>query len=944
MIYIKNLTKKYPGQDKPVLDNVNLTLPDRGLVYLVGKSGAGKSTLFNLLGAMDETYSGSILVDGKELKSLSEKERAYYRYSYLSFAFQSYSAQEKETVKANLLKALAISSLTKKEKEARIKKRLKQVRLLDKEVTLFKNLSGGEKKRISLCRALLKESPLLLADEPLSSLNDNLRKAITSILIQESKSRLVFIITHEKGEIPHDAILYELNNGKINLLRRNSIQNRKFKIIKPDRRPFKGAPFLFQLIDKLKSKRQFISITIFALLIALFSISFSFQLSGSVSSSMKASMESYMDENSLVISNRDEGIYNTHFESADYNQLLYLKQKYQDEIIDTSTFYLTGFDTLFRNNQSLQALYQDKVFTFNKLSLNSFLEYRMMEEVEGHSFYGDHSTTIDEVILSLDENNMAGIYMLLFNKTVSKLTTSHLIQIDNALKVAPIPLRIKANKGEWGYEQDYSYKIKAVTLSNKCFIINSSNAFANHFVTDVMHFKEVLEEEPFNESIPWTLKKSEGLRLYPSKIESFLRHFLFEKNSQEYTLKLHCTHNYYDQKDLSTHNHIIVYRDYLPKINLSQFHSFELSQQDKIQSIRYSSPVYTYTASGYISGFSRPYFFSKYKEKLNQIQDSAMYADQNLGSFQGSLIEDVDGVIKADLISSMDQKNGLKFISLEGNKTKPFYGREPQNIHEIAISKRMAIELFHSCTAALNAPLCILALKETQKINDRYINTFVESEITISGIYENESIAIYHDTLFPLLFCFLHNSLSDTDFRINQVIASVDITNYSLNYYLDKLSQFGDFIGVFTMYNIISEIKKTLNFLSQLFLGFAILSLLVATCLLFLSMYLILSKEKKDIGILLSLGYQKNEIATFYFSLCLSIGLISYILSLFLSISTEIILQNTLEDMLQAYQFSLLPYLISAMTCFLLTSIIGFIFSLKCKSLSPKDAFDRSHR
>lgn len=944
MIEIRELSKKYPGMKNPVLDHLSLSLPKVGLIYFIGKSGSGKSTLLHLLGGMDDTYQGSILYEGKELKTMSEDEKARYRFEKVSFAFQSYYAQDKESVRMNLLKALAITKLNSKEKEERIQKRLRQVNLLDKEKALYKNLSGGEKKRISLARALLKDTPLLLADEPLSSLNEDLRKNITNLLEEESKQRLVIIITHEKGEIPPDAKVYELQDGHLNLVKEgkdiNSSSPTKFET----RKPFQGKDFFLQLIDKLRSKRQFLFMTIFTLMIALFSITLSFQLSFSVSASMQASLSSYMDENSFVISNRDLSYHDTRFQTADYQQLLYLKNKYSEDIIDTSTFYTTSFDALFNENQSLEIFYQNKILPLPKLSLNSFLEYRMIEEIGEKKIYGDNNIALDEVIIALDEERLVGLYLLLFQQRIDHITTTHLKLLENALKGIRLPLRIKANQNEWGYHQDYSFRIKGVVLDETCYLIHPSSIFSTNFVTQIMHFKEVLHEEGIPPEYPWTLKKSEGLRLKGDRIESFLKSFLFDPNSQEYTLSLFKTNNYYKDNDLKTHNHIIVLKDYLPKIHLSDLTSYIKEREKSIESICYSSPIYTYTSSGYISGFSRPCFFSKYKEKLNQIQDNAMYAIENLGSFQGSLIEDIDGVIKADLISSMDSKTALKFHSLEKEERQPFYGKKPESISEIAISKKMAIDLYHSATASLNATLNILLLKETTKYNNRYINHFIESEVKIVGVYDDNTYGIYHESLFPLIYCFINGGVRQEDFRIDQVVLKVDLDSKTKNTYLEEIVDYGNFSGSFPMYDIIAEIEKTLKFLSLLFLGFAMFSLFAATSLLILSLYLILRKERKDIGILLFLGYTKKEVTNFYFIFTECIGLISYILSMFFSIITEQILQRTLGDLLNSYQFSLLPYLISLTICILISSTIGFILSRKCRRLTPKSAFENAFR
>lgn len=943
MIQIRHVSKCYDQEKAPVLKDINVDFPDTGLFYLVGKSGAGKSTLIHLLGLMDDSYQGSIKVNHQELKELSEKEKADYRLYLSSFVFQSYHAEEKETVHMNLMKALAISNLTLEEKERRIHQRLNEVGLLHKEKEIFKNLSGGEKKRISLVRSLIKDYQILLCDEPLSSLNPKLRKEITKILEKESQNKLVIIITHEKEEIPDSASVYELINGTLSKIKEGNNQIRKASSLHYQRKPFLGKALFEQLFNSLKTKREFLLITLFSLMFALFAISLSFQLSGSVSLAMQKSMSSYMDENSLVITPSEQGYKQNGFTTADYQELEYLKNTYKEDVIDTCSFYLTSLDSIFGNNQSIQLVYNSRIVELHKLSLDSFLEYRMPEEIITQEIDETIKVSEEEVILALDDESLYGLYILLFDGKPKNINDASLSRINQALKNSNVILRLQALKSEWGYDLDHSYKIKAIIPDKSCYIINPSSLFTNIFVNEVMHFKECLEEESLAEHKPWTLRKCEGFRLYPGHADIFLKQFLFDKTSHDYALKMIVSDNYYKQEDINTHNHVALVKDYLPKVNLDEINHFIKHHPDDVLSVSYSSPVYTYTASGYISGFAKPFFFSKYKEKLNQIEDEAYYSSEDLGSFQGSLIQEIPGVIKADLISSMDQKNGLIFTTLNNTSLKPYYGKAPRLMNEIGISKKMAETLFHSCTQALNKKLCTLTLNKIEKVGNKYHNHFLSGEVLITGIYDSEQIAIYQDSLFPLCYCFQNGGLNANENRVQQAVIKVDLNHHSLDYYLTEIKKYGDYGGSFPMYIMIQEIKKTLSFLSMLFLGFAILSLITSVMLLSLSLYLILLKDRKQIGILLALGYTKQDISIFYLILCQTIGLLGFILSLFISIITEQILQKTLKELLNTYIFSIIPFFISFLVSFAISTIIWLIISKKLQKITPNDAFEHIH-
>lgn len=936
MIVIQKLRKTYPGNIHPVLKDISLTFPDTGLFYLVGKSGAGKSTLLQLIGLMDSDYEGSLKVNGKELKNLSEQEKADYRFSTCSFVFQSFKAEDEENVETNLLKALAITNLSEEEKKEKIRKNLQRVGLEGKQKETFKHLSGGEKKRISLVRALIKETPILLCDEPIASLNPGLRRNITDILAEESKKRLVIIITHEREEIPSFAIVYSLENGNIKKEKEGLTKTTKPASFPYYRRKFKGKPFFFQLFHTFFAKKEFLFITLFTLAIGLFSISFSFQLSLGVSQSLVSSMSAFMEDDSFVVEKEDNSLVDTSLKSSNYQKRAYLLNRYPEDVLALSSFYLTSLDDIFLTNQEISFQCENRSFSYPQLSLNSFLDYQMPEEIKDIQIYGEKDIQMEEVILGLDEVSLQSLYSLYFQKYKEALLEEDLVQLGQSLKTSTISVRIQANVSSWSYHQDYSYALKGFVLTKKPVVIHPSYDFNSYFVNQVMHFKEVLEEEEIPKDVPWTLKKAEGLRLYPHKVASFLRHFLQDENLDDYVPKVLENSSHYQKNDPLTHNHIALYQDYLPKVSLSQMNRFIQDNPGKISSVSYSSPVYTYTASGYISGFQKPFFFARRKEKLNAIQDSYLYSEENLGSFQGSLIDPGEDVIKGDLLSAMEE-DGLRFLSLQG--TKPKYGKVPARESEIGISTEMAKKLFGKAQRALEEPLYTLTLDETRNTEQGYKNLFSEGELTIVGIYEKDSLAIYQDSLFPLCYAFAHSSLKPEEIRIEQAVFKCDIQNHSPESYLNAIRKYGSYSGSFPMLEMVKEIKKTLKQLSTLFLSLSGLSLLSAVFLLSISLYLILEKDRKEIGILLSLGYTKKEIEDFYLSFSVFLGFLSFLLSFVITVMAERILKQTLEDLLSHYTLSLFPYVLSWFVALFLTTVIGLLLSRRVASLTPMEAF-----
>ena len=147
MIKIKNLTKIYKSKKKSkckALDTINLTLPNNGLVFVLGKSGSGKSTLLNLIGGLDNITSGSIVADGNDISRFKEKQLCDYRNTHIGFIFQDYHLIDELTVYENIVLAL---NLRQREDRDDVLKALKKVDLEGYENRYPTELSGGERQK-----------------------------------------------------------------------------------------------------------------------------------------------------------------------------------------------------------------------------------------------------------------------------------------------------------------------------------------------------------------------------------------------------------------------------------------------------------------------------------------------------------------------------------------------------------------------------------------------------------------------------------------------------------------------------------------------------------------------------------------------------------------------------------------------------------------------------
>lgn len=940
MIAIHGLSKRYPGSRENTLQGIDIEFPDTGLFYLTGKSGAGKTTLLCLIGGMDTEYEGSLKVDGMEIRSLTPEKASEYRFGKIAFVFQDGKEDEQETVYENLLKPLSITSLDHDERLLRIRSYLRQVDLESKLYCRFGSLSGGEKKRISLVRALIQDCPILLLDEPTSSLDSRMRSRIGQILEKESLTRLVIVITHEEREIPRSAGLLSLVDAKIVSIRKPVSTGRKTKRLAYSRKAFRGIDFFRSLLETFRARRGFLFITLASLMVAFFAITFSFLLSGSVKVAMTSAMSQYMDQGAMVVDCREREPIGTEYKLVGYQELLRIEAAFPEYVLSVSPFYHTSLNNMFHDSQVLRLCYQNRFLDIPGISLDSFLQFRVPGECPAPEKIAVslEDFSYEEIILFLDEESLMALYLLLFKEEPTYgITEEALLEIRKRIWYQGLTLEINASYGEWSYYLNHSYEVRDILLSPECYLVSPFSDFSEHFVTTTMQFVEVMLDDD-SSAVPWFVKKSFGLRLRPDAGGDFLSAFLRDSRFDNLTLEILQEEPYYQSRKTETHNRLIVFKDYLPRISLTGIEEFVSSQAMNILSVCYSSPIYTYTASGFVSGFQRPFFFSRDKEKLNAIMDRSFQSDENLGSFQGTLIEVEDGVLKADLLSALDE-DGLRFVSLDKSPLVPIYGKAPTGTLEIALSAKMATDLFGDVSKAVGETLHCLTLDKTVRYQGKFRNIFSEGKLTIAGIYDGQEVAIYQDSLFPLCYAFAHTSLGPEDLRIDQALVEVDLQSHPAGYYLNALGESGDFVGSFPMMDMTEEISSLLDGLSLLFLAFALLSLLTSSFLLAMSFFLILRKDRKGIGILLSLGYRTKEVVRFYSAMTFLAGSLAYIGSLGMTFFAESTIRGTLSNMLTDYAIDLFPYGLSFLTMLITCAFLSLWLSFSIRKLSPKEAF-----
>ena len=196
MIKISNLNKYYGNTQ--ILSDVNIHMQKGEIFGIIGHSGAGKSTLLRCINRLETYEDGSILVEDKEVKDLSENELRFLRKD-LGMIFQHFSLLERKTVLENVALPLECFKYPKEEINKRVDELLKLVGIDDKKNQKPRNLSGGQKQRVAIARALALNPKVLLCDEATSALDPNTTKSILNLLqdINKKLNITIIMVTHQ---------------------------------------------------------------------------------------------------------------------------------------------------------------------------------------------------------------------------------------------------------------------------------------------------------------------------------------------------------------------------------------------------------------------------------------------------------------------------------------------------------------------------------------------------------------------------------------------------------------------------------------------------------------------------------------------------------------------------------------------------------------------------
>jgi putative ABC transport system ATP-binding protein len=217
-ISMENVIKTYGRNDSAVnaLDGISLSIGLGEFVAVMGESGSGKSTLLSVMGAMNTPIKGIYQVDGIDVYALESEQRADFRREYLGFVFQGFHLVSYLTVIENVMLPIATIRMSRSQKESVAMEALERVGIGSKAKRLPSQISGGEKERVAVARAIVNSPPIVLADEPTGNLDSNNSKGIMQLLARLNQSgTTIIMVTHSAACAAYAKRVLQVKDGRL---------------------------------------------------------------------------------------------------------------------------------------------------------------------------------------------------------------------------------------------------------------------------------------------------------------------------------------------------------------------------------------------------------------------------------------------------------------------------------------------------------------------------------------------------------------------------------------------------------------------------------------------------------------------------------------------------------------------------------------------------------
>ena len=835
MIEFQNIYKEYipkKGDITKALDNISFSLPQNGMIFLLGKSGSGKSTLLNLIGCLDKPTSGNILVNGKTINNFKQSELDNYRNSIVGFVFQDYNLIESFNIYKNL--ELALNLQRKKISKDQINAVLNSVGLNGLGNRKVNELSGGQKQRVAIARALIKSPNIILADEPTGNLDSENGIQIFNILKEISKSRLVIIVTHDSEfAYKYGDRIIELVDGKINkdaIINSYNTESKELTIVKSSLSFLSSIPLSLSNLRK-KKLRLFITIIIITFALSIFGFSMlltRFDINRTYAEAMVNENETRVNINKKIIGkNFTSSSSVTSITKEDLNNI---KSKLNNDIVKVSRGV--------RNNVYLLLNYPD---TRKHGYENSY-------EKAYYNIYRDQTYFLEQSLENLNKLKIIGSLPLNDNEILINKIYADFILIEG-LKVLGTD-----SKGE-SIIKDYYPESYDEIINSKAKILYGE--YNNYGYTDNVYLtiSGIVDEDISKYSVLKDTSFNE-MKINPTKL--YNEYIMKQKPKVEEVI---VKEGFFDNLNLEKNNVVdsalyeLVYtsdnKRYFPKflaqtkILNKEIEMFNGNKDVKVSSIKDDEII---LSIGMIEIMSDVKFQDKLiefaDEKKAERDKKVEERDKKVKEQEEKMLNDPDYVYKE--IPELDSKKLMKDFHYKYIKD---YG---------LIGKTVDLEINDIYTIT----------------NENKVETIKNLKV-VGYAYSGEDMAeLYNHVSSDLISKYMRDNqeISYIYFDENDVKKLENIFN-------EFPSNNAKFVSKTVFTNTINNAKKTIDKIEKI--SFPLSCAFLVFAIILFTNYIVssINSNKKDIGIIKALGARTSGIFKIFYLESFLVGIISFILS-----------------------------------------------------------------
>lgn len=884
MICIKQLSKSFNGHK--VLDSISFTLPDHGLVGIVGSSGCGKTTLLNILSGIQKGDEGVVDFNGVDIQLLKEKELLNYRLHNVGYIFQNFNLINLETGERNVSLILDsssnISASFRKRKVRRLFHLFKINNLRKQKVA---KMSGGEKQRIAIVRAIVNNPKVVLCDEPTGSLDEKNAFEIMEILRQISVKSLVLVVSHDYELIKDfaDELVF-MSDGKIVRHVEQNIKPSSIPPIEENGKPIKKAkiPEIYKTrysVGKMKSKKFRTIISNIMLSFSLTGIGVSFFLTDLVQEKISDTFRDLTNGNQIVMKLKNDSL-NTYDDifSASLKDVQQIEKKYSDEINGVGTTYLVNFEDHFKDRNEIYLLADGKREFLKNYSIRNFNEYKWYSK-NIITYPYSVSLNDDDLVLGMTFEDMSNIcYDLGVQRSFYSL--------GQFLTKTNVQLQLIVANNDWEYDDEQIFNVVGIVQTTHPLLFHSNHLWNEYVFEEQMRFPSYGGGEA---DAIWDMKKNYFIDVKSSleEIENKLlfdpeyNDFVFQKITKDFSAILcNSTANCME-------NRLYIYYSNINGIKTTDV-EYLSSFFEELSSYYFTSEYgYASYASNILSGFSKNLFVSLEETKINDAID----ADTSLGNKEDVSLNLPEGISGGSYLQSLD--DSLKFSTRIGELKS---GRLPKNNREIVVSTGLEKKLGQN---VLGKRLHIASVKsESLNINQQIEKSYSKTNVVIVGIRKEDDQVLYHSNLWTISF--FRDELEINPFNLipNGAVFELD-ENIDPEPLINHASEL---FPSYSFTNPQSELTKSMgnvmNYAQTILRAFSIVSLIISFLFLGVMVLLSVNESKDEIKMFGYLGIGKGQIRGLFRNQTLIRCLLAYLISAIEMIVIENLLSSALTSTL----------------------------------------------